>query len=87
MLDILPAPDEKYIPISDIKKRLELPGKDEDYNWSSFVIEEILNKLMGQFKAQPKVTQTDKGVERRIGWRLSKKEYQKRLDNKIEVKE
>ena len=81
LLDILPSPDEKYMDINAIKKRMELPGIEDSNNWAGYLIEGILNKLEEKGRAQPEVTVTKKGTERRIGWRLSKNEYERRLDD------
>ncbi len=74
VLDILPSPDEKYMDINAIKKRMELPGIEDSNNWAGFLIEGILNKLQENGRAQPVVTVTEK----RIGWRLSENEYERR---------
>lgn len=81
VLDILPAPDAAYMNINDIKALLELQGKmDDSSNWEGFIIEGILKKLEYELRAQPEVTVTEKGTERRIGWRLSRNEYEERND-------
>ena len=82
ILDILPAPNEVYMDINAIKTRLELPIKmDNNYNWAGFLIEGILNKLQSEFRTEPERKVTEGGKERRIGWRLSQNEYERRLDN------
>ena len=81
LLDILPSPDEANMSINDIKERMELPGIGDSNNWAWYLIYTILNKLEEEGRAQPEVTVTEKGIERRIGWRLSKNEYERRLDD------
>lgn len=81
VLDVLPAPTEAYMDINAIKEQLELPIKtDNNYNWGGFLIEGILSKLQTELRVQPEVSVTEKGI-RRIGWRLSQNEYQRRLNN------
>jgi hypothetical protein len=67
--------------INAIKKRMELPGIEDGYNWAGFLIEGILKKLENDCRVQPKVTVAKKGTERRTGWRLSENEYERRLDD------
>ena len=88
LLDILPSPDEDYVSINAIKTHLGFQMNTNDtYNWSGYLIEGILTKLQSEFRTQPEVSTTNQGIERRIGWRLSRNEYQKRLDNEEEYTE